>query len=154
MPIAVVQERTMTAEDLFSLAGMLVLPGWFLLVLLPRWRYSATLISGFIIPVLLAVLYGWLIFGHMGASKGGFGSLAEVRILFSNDFLLLAGWVHYLAFDLFIGSWEVRDSQRLGIHHLAVIPCLFLTFMLGPVGLLVYLAIRAGWKKVVILGND
>jgi hypothetical protein len=143
----------MTAETLFSFAGTLVLPGWLLLVILPRWRYSATLISGFIIPVLLAFLYGWLIFANMGGSEGGFGTLAEVRALFSNDFLLLAGWVHYLAFDLFIGSWVVRDSQRQGIHHLAVIPCLFLTFMLGPVGLLTYLAIRAGWKKAVFLDD-
>lgn len=143
----------MIAEALFSYAGMLVLPGWLLLIFLPHWRYSATLISGLIIPVLLAFLYGWLIFNNMGSSEGGFDSLAEVRTLFSNDFLLLAGWVHYLAFDLFIGSWEVRDSQRLGIHHLAVIPCLLLTFMLGPVGLLVYLAIRAGWKKAVVLDN-
>jgi hypothetical protein len=79
--------------------------------------------------------------------------LADVRALFSNDFLLLAGWIHYLAFDLFIGSWEVRDARRLGIHHLTVVPCLVLTFMLGPVGLLLYLALRAGWKQQWLLDN-
>ena len=73
MLAAIFLERTLTAEALFSLASTLVLPGWLLLVFLPRWRYSATLISGFMIPVLLAFLYGWLIFGHMGTSEGGFG---------------------------------------------------------------------------------
>ena len=143
----------MSAESLFSHAGNLALIGWLLLVLLPRWQYSARLISGLIIPVLMGFLYGWLIVNHIGSTEGGFGSLAEVSALFSNDFLLLAGWVHYLAFDLFIGSWEVRDSERHGIHHLLVVPCLLLTFLLGPIGLVLYLAIRAGWKQQWLLEN-
>jgi hypothetical protein len=146
-------KRFLTAESLFSIAGTIVLPGWFLLIIFPRWKYSANVIAAVIIPLLLAFLYGWLIIAHMGGSDGGFGSLAEVRLLFSNDFLLLAGWVHYLAFDLFIGSWEVRDSQRHGIHHLVVIICLLLTFLLGPIGLLLYLAIRAGLKNQWSLDN-
>ncbi len=146
-------ESPLTADSLFSFAGIVVLPGWFLLILFPRWRYSAFVVSGVVIPALLATLYAWLILGHMGASGGGFGTLAEVRTLFSNDYLLLAGWVHYLAFDLFIGSWEVRDAQRNDLHHLAVIPCLGLTFMLGPAGLLLYLALRAGWKRQWSLEN-
>lgn len=146
-------ECLLSAESLFSIASTIVLPGWFLLIVFPRWKYSANVIAAVVIPVLLAFLYGWLILAHTGDSDGGFGSLAEVSLLFSNDFLLLAGWVHYLAFDLFIGSWEVRDSQRHGIHHLVVIICLLFTFMLGPVGLLLYLATRAGWKKQWSLEN-
>ena len=137
----------MTPDQLFSLASITVLPGWLLLVFAPRWRYGAQVISGAIIPALLATLYAYLIVRYMFGVPGGFSSLADVRLFFSDDFLLLAGWIHYLAFDLFIGSWEVRDAQRQGIHHLAVIPCLPLTFMLGPIGLLVYLLIRCGWKR-------
>lgn len=133
----------MDADSLFSLAGMVVLPGWILLVFLPRWKHSAALISGFLIPAMLASIYAWLIVMRFGASEGGYGSLAEVRLLFTDDYLLLAGWIHYLAFDLFIGSWEVRDSARQGMHHFLVIPCLLLTFLFGPVGLLLYLGIRA-----------
>ncbi len=144
----------MNAESLFSLAGMLVLPGWLLLVFLPRWKFSATLISAVVIPGLLGLLYAWLIAMHFGGSDGGYGSLAEVQALFSNEFLLLAGWIHYLAFDLFVGSWEVRDAERTGVHHLAVIPCLLLTFLLGPVGLLLYLAIRIGVSRRVLLTHE
>lgn len=143
----------MNAESIFSLSSMIVIPGWLLLVILPRWKYSATLISGLIIPALLGLVYAWLIVSHMGSSTGSFNSLAGVREFFGHDFLLLAGWIHYLAFDLFIGSWEVRDAQRHGIHHLVVIPCLFLTFMLGPVGLLTYFAIRIGWKRQYLLDH-
>lgn len=134
----------MNAESLFSAAGTLVLPGWLLLVFLPRWRPVTPLITAVVIPALLALFYAWLIVTHLPGSSGGFGSLAEVRELFRDEYLLLAGWTHYLAFDLFIGSWEVRDAQRNGVHHLAVVPCLVLTFLLGPAGLLLYLVIRAG----------
>lgn len=143
----------LTAESLFSVASTIVLPGWLLLLFLPRWKFSAALIAGLVIPALLGLLYTWLIIAFMADSEGGFGSLAEIRTFFSSDPLLLAGWVHYLAFDLFVGAWEVRDSQRLGIHHLAVFPCLLLTFMLGPVGLLLYLALRMFWKKRWMLNS-
>ena len=63
--------------------------------------------------------------------------------LFTNPALVTAGWVHYLAFDLMTGIWIKRNSLKYGIPHLLVIPCLLLTFMLGPVGLLLYLLIRS-----------
>lgn len=132
----------MTAEALFSLATTVVLPGWLLLVLAPRWRYTARLIGAVLIPGLLGSLYVALIAVRWGAAEGGFESLAEVRRLFEDPYLLLAGWVHYLAFDLFVGSWEVRDAQRLRLPHLLVVPCLLLTFLFGPAGLLLYLTMR------------
>ena len=88
------------------------------------------------------MIYLAYIFFFIADAPGGFGSLAEVRKLFGKDELLLAGWVHYLAFDLFIGAWESRDSQRLQIPRLVMIPCYLMTFMLGPIGLLFYFAIR------------
>ena len=136
----------MGAESLFGWCGRLVLPGWLLLVVLPRWR-GTQWIAGLTIPVLLGAVYLGLILGHFPGAEGGFGSLAEVARLFQSEWLLLAGWVHYLAFDLFIGGWEVRDARRLGIHHLLVVPCLALTFMFGPVGLLLYFGLRAALRR-------
>ena len=106
------------------------------------------------IPVLLGLLYLYIILVHWRGSEGGFGSLGQVSDLFQSPWLLLAGWVHYLAFDLFIGAWEVRDAQREGIHHLLVIPCLFLTFMFGPIGLLLYLGLRAGTRKKILIAEE
>lgn len=90
----------------------------------------------------IAGAYGALIATHFGGSRGGFRSFARVAALFSDPWLLLAGWIHYFAFDLFIGSWEVRDAQRIGLPHWAVVPLLLLAFMLGPLGPLVYFAGR------------
>jgi ABA DEFICIENT 4-like len=83
----------------------------------------------------------------LAGSAGNFQTLAGVGALFDNRWLLLAGWVHYLAFDLFIGAWQVRDARVYGISHLLVIPCLILTFLFGPVGLLLYFLIRAAYRR-------
>jgi len=135
----------MDSESLFSAAGMLVMPGWLLLVFLPRWRYTTSVITSVLLPAVLGVRYVALFAANFSSQPDGFAAfntLAGVKSLFQNDWLLLAGWIHYLAFDLFVGSWEVRDAQRLGIHHLLVIPCLACTLMMGPAGLLAYFVLR------------
>ncbi|MDQ3253526.1 MAG: ABA4-like family protein [Acidobacteriota bacterium] len=132
----------MSPETLFSICNTAVLPGWLLLVVAPRWKWTKIIINSCLMPLLLAVVYLFLIVAHFGQTEGGFGSLADVAKLFQNPHILLAGWIHYLAFDLFVGSWEVRDAERHRINHLLVIPCLILTFLLGPIGLLLYFILR------------
>jgi hypothetical protein len=131
----------MTAERLFSILNLVALGAWLPLVFLPRARWATTVVP-VVIPCLLAVIYVTLVAATLPGSEGGFSSLAGVKALFENPWALLAGWAHYLAFDLFIGGWEVRDAQRRHIPHLVVVPALALTFLFGPAGFLCYLAIR------------
>src|SRR5262245_14997378 len=131
----------MTPEQLFSTLNLIAVAGWLLMVFLPRLRWTATVVP-VVVPAFFAVIYVVLIAATLARSEGGFSSLASVRTLFDNPWLLLAGWTHYLAFDLFIGGWEVRDSQRHGMPHLLIVPVLVLTFLFGPAGWLLYLAIR------------
>ena|SRR5688572_14943960 len=131
----------MTAEQLFSVLNLVAMAGWLPLVFLPGRRW-ATAVVPVVVPALLAVVYVALVIVALPGSEGGFSSLAGVRTLFDNPWGLLAGWAHYLAFDLFIGGWEVRDAQRRGVPHLLVVPALVLTFLLGPGGLLLYLVTR------------
>ncbi|MCC6318305.1 MAG: DUF4281 domain-containing protein [Gemmatimonadaceae bacterium] len=133
----------MTPDRLFSLVNPLALLGWAALILVPR---RAARLVPVTLAVALSLLYVVLIAVALPGSDGNFSSLAGVRTLFEDPWALLAGWVHYLAFDLFIGGWEVRDAQRRGIPHLAVIPALILTFLFGPAGLLTYLAIRTALR--------
>ncbi|MGI9470424.1 MAG: ABA4-like family protein [Rubripirellula sp.] len=131
-----------TPESLFVFSNSLALFGWILLVLLPRQR----IVTNLIVPVFgcgsLAVLYFFVMIRFAGEADGGFTSLDDVESLFRNRGVLLAGWLHYLVFDLFIGCWQVRDARRLSIPHLWIVPALILTFMVGPIGLLVYYLIR------------
>jgi hypothetical protein len=138
-------------ETVFSICSTLAVAGWVLLIALPRHRL-AHLVASVVIPLAIAGVYLVLIVQHFGRSDGGFGSLAEVTRLFANPAMLLAGWLHYLAFDLFLGAWEVRDAQRHGVPHLLVVPCLLLTFLLGPIGLLSYMVIRMRWAGTLDLG--
>ena len=126
--------------------------GWLLLVFFPK-NSVARVISGLVLPIALSIVYLILIASNIRGAEGGFGSLADVGTLFGKRELLLAGWIHYLAFDLFIGAWEVRDAGRNQIPHLVVIPCLVMTFMLGPIGLLFYLAIRTAKTRSLGLGE-
>lgn len=137
----------MSAEQVFSISNSVALLGWLILAALGWKRWAASLVTGAILPLVFAVLYAALIVAHWGETKGGFGSLASVGALFSDQWLLLAGWVHYLAFDLFIGSWQVRDARERGIPHALVIPSLILTFLFGPAGLLLYFVVRCARSR-------
>ena len=143
----------MHPETLFSASGKIAMAGWALLVFAPRWRWSQRIASA-IIPLALAIVYLVLIVLYFAKSPGGFGTLAQVTQLFQNPWLLLAGWIHYLAFDLFLGAWQVRQAQRLGISHFVVIPCLLLTFLFGPVGLLMFWTIRSAVERRLFLEMD
>ena len=133
----------MELETLFSLCNAAVMPAWILLVLAPGWRWTQRIVHAVWIPILLGGVYAGLLFGATSDSPGGdFSTLAGVMRLFDSPAGALAGWVHYLAFDLFVGAWEVRDARQHQVSHLWVVPCLLLTLMLGPVGLLLYLVVR------------
>jgi Domain of unknown function (DUF4281) len=129
---------------LFQIANTTALVSWIALAVQPK-RVARPL--QMLIPGAFAVLYIWLIATSLPGAEGGFDSLANVKQLFTSDRAVLAGWVHYLAFDLFIGCWEVLDAQQRRLNHLLVVPCLFLTFMFGPAGLLLYLLLRTFMTK-------
>jgi hypothetical protein len=126
---------------LFRLSGGVVLPCWMLLLVAPRWRVTQVLAT-FVVPLLIAALYVALLVSHKPLPGAGFNSLAQVSVLFRSPYALLAGWIHYLAFDLFTGAWEARDAAQVGISRWVVAPCLLLTFLFGPAGLALYLLLK------------
>lgn len=133
----------MTADQLFSFLNTFAILGWIALAALPRVKWIASRLTALWMPLLFAVVYIAIVATVFGAAEGSFSTLAGVQSLFQNPWLLLGGWVHYLAFDLIVGSWEVRDARERGIPHWRVVPCLFLTLMFGPAGWLAYRGVRA-----------
>jgi hypothetical protein len=129
---------TFTAETLFSIANMVAMMGWVLLIVLPQQKVTLMVVRNGVLSMALAVAYAMLIILYLFNAEGGFDSLHNVGELFSNPYVLLAGWIHYLAFDLLIGCWQVRDAQRHGLSHRWVIPSLLCTFLAGPAGYLLY----------------
>ncbi|HEV7782381.1 MAG TPA: ABA4-like family protein [Chitinophagaceae bacterium] len=132
----------MTPDTIFQLCNGIAMTGWLILIVLPAWHFSDKFIIG-IIVMLFAVIYTYYILTNLSAiDMKSFGSLKGVTQLFTNPLAVLIGWVHYLAFDLMVGIWIKKNSLKYGISHWIIIPCLLLTFMFGPIGLLVYLLIR------------
>ncbi len=130
---------------LFQLANTSALAGWIWLLIwmyLPEAAHNRLRYAGLILPLMLAVLYAGSMLVHFSTANGGFDTLANVMALFTEPGMVLAGWVHYLAFDLFVGWCIVHDARQHKFNRLIIIPCLLFTFMLGPVGLLLYAAIR------------
>lgn len=132
----------MTPEQIFSIANLVAMAAWIALVILPGRRWVTDILTSTTVPLLFAIAYVVIIATTFGRTPGGFSSLADVATLFSNPWALLAGWIHYLAFDLLIGTWEARDARERGVPHLLVVPCLILTFFFGPAGWLLYRGVR------------
>lgn len=128
----------MTPSKIFKIVNLIAIIQWLLMVFAPRWVVTDLIVESYAIPLLLALVYGFYIFSSFGEAKGGFSSLEGVGKLFQNPKALLAGWVHYLVFDLFVGTYEYQQAPLVGMPHWVLIPCLFLTLMLGPLGFLLF----------------
>jgi len=144
----------MSPDSIFQTCSAIAMAGWIvLLIISPFWSgFDKFLIA--IIITLLAIVYAWLIFQVFRPGDfEKFGSLNGVMELFTDKTAVTAGWVHYLAFDLLIGIWIKKNAQKYNIHHLILIPCLLLTFMLGPIGFLLYLLVRSIKTKQYFAAN-
>lgn len=144
----------MSPDSVFQICSTIAMVGWLILVIIsPFWSGFDKFLIGVVIT-LFTIVYAWLIsqvFRPEDFQK--FGSLNGVMELFTDKTAVTAGWVHYLAFDLFTGIWIKKNANKYGIHHLILVPCLLLTFMLGPIGLLLYLLIRTINTKQYFAAN-
>ena len=137
----------MSLEQLFSSASTLAMLGWVILIFLPRrWKWL-NVIPSLVIPIILSTLYSYLIARYFFSADGGFDTLANVQQLFTYPEAALAGWVHYLAFDLFIGGVIAKQADQIGLSRLLQAPILLLTFMFGPFGFLFFAVFKPTMKR-------
>jgi Domain of unknown function (DUF4281) len=133
---------SLPVDALFSAANALALVCWVALIVLPRRRVVAVVRTGALGG--LALLYGVLIAVYFfRVDGGGFFSLPAVQLLFTLPEVALAGWVHYLAFDLFVGLWIAETADGIGLPRWFQAPILLATFMFGPIGFLIFQFVRA-----------
>jgi hypothetical protein len=132
----------MNEELILKILNVPVLVGWLSMLLAPRTRFTRWLVESDVLPLGIGVLYLVLVAPHLPGLLREFDSLASIGAALQRPGMLLAAWIHYLAFDFLVGRVVLADAQRRGIPHLLVAPCLVLTFMLGPVGYLAYATVR------------
>jgi Domain of unknown function (DUF4281) len=140
-------------ETVFLVANQLAVVGWLILLLSWFVPFLRVFVKAAIIPLLFAVAYTAVVLSSFGGSGGDFSSLAGVMKLFTSPWAVTAGWIHYLAFDMFVGMWEFHDAKKHGMPFWAMLPCWFLTFMFGPIGLLLYFLVRFSGTRSVLFGG-
>lgn len=135
----------MTLEQIFSLCNTAALVAWILLILAPRWALLTGALRWGVITG-LSLLYSVLIaVFFFQVEGGGYGSLEAVQALFADRHVALAGWVHYLAFDLFVGLWIADRADALGLNRIIQAPILLAAFLFGPLGFVMFQAVRAAY---------
>lgn len=132
----------MQAADIFSICNKVILLGWVLLIFLPNWKYTQAIILNGLI-VLFSGIYAYMILKDIGNfNPDSFSTLANVKALFQNDDAVAAGWIHYLAFDLFVGAYIVKKSKQIGLSRVLYTLTLPFTFMFGPLGYLLFVIFK------------
>lgn len=137
----------MSIEQIFSSASTLAMFGWVILIFIPRRWEWLNRIPALYIPIILSVVYSYLIARYFFSAEGGFDTLANVQQLFTYPEAALAGWVHYLAFDLFIGGIIAKQADEIGLSRLIQVPILLLTFMFGPFGYLLFVITKSATHR-------
>ena len=129
-------------ETMFIAAQAVAIAGWVPLFVLPWVGRGRAVAWARGAAALLCLLYLAYLLPHFAEIPRDAGyTLTAIGRAFDVPALLLAGWVHYLIFDLWVGTWQAEDAERRGLPHPALAPCLFATMMIGPLGLLIYLAV-------------
>tara|TARA_B100000768_G_C11210398_1_gene345745 strand:+ start:215 stop:637 length:423 start_codon:yes stop_codon:yes gene_type:complete len=138
-----------TTELLFTICNSSILGAWGLLLVAPNWKFTTILSERPFIPLLLSFVYLYFMTFNEGMGSVDFSSLEGIIALYENSTpeLIAAGWLHYLAFDFWVGCWVLREAKTKGIGHKWLIIPLLSTFMLGPVGILLYEATKLILKK-------
>ena len=144
----------LTNENIYLIANWGVIPFWLLLIFIPNNRLTNFFAQSIIVPLLLAISYGYLSYliykdGNIFAGFELYDGLDGLYSMFANEALLLIFWLHFLAISLFTGSWIVRDSKRYFIPKVITIPSLIITYFTGPVGLVIYWFFRIFFAKKI-----
>lgn len=139
----------MDASTAFPLANGFALLCWIFLIGPARWLPRAFRVMRYAVPLAFTVLYIACLLIAEPVEGAGFRTLEEVSKVFTRDWMILGGWVHYLAFDFFIGCWILDKSKQQNIAHWLILVPLALTFMFGPVGLSLFLILLGGirWQR-------
>ena len=146
-----------TIETLYMWINLGVLPFWFILIIFPQSHLSRIFVTSIFPFFLLSSIYIFILYKSYLIGYDFYGNfnlylgLNELSRLFEDHLYIMFFWTHFIAINLFIGGWIVKDSQKFSINKvLLAIPLIF-TYLIGPIGLFLYWIIRIFYAKRVSL---
>jgi hypothetical protein len=136
-------------DTIFSLSSLTAIPFWLLMILAPRWTWTRKIIASPFVILPATILYIVLVFPSIASSFPTLANpkLETIQTLLGSSMGATITWVHFLAFDLFVGRWAYLDSLERQIHPLVMAPILFSILMFGPLGFALYMGVRTVFRS-------
>ncbi len=146
-----------TIDILYYWINLGVLPFWLILIIFPHSQVSKYFVVSIFPILILSTSYLFMLYKAYLNSYNFIGNfdlylnIDNLSNLFSNNTFLMMFWIHFISINLFTGGWIVRDSQKLSINKLLIIFPLIVTYLIGPLGILIYWLIRIFYAKSINL---
>jgi hypothetical protein len=139
-------------ETIFSLSNLLVLPFWLLMIALPHWQWTQRIMRSPLVSAAPALIYATLVLPRAGELLIALASptVGGVAALLGTPAGTAIAWAHFLAFDLLVGRWAYLESRERAISAWIMAPMLFFILTLGPIGFLLFLAVRSFQRRQAV----
>ena len=146
-------QNYLTFENIYLWTNFGILPLWLMLIIIPNSKFTQFFVNSIIIPLILSATYTYIIYQAILMDEPIFDffklylSLDNLYTLFATESFLLVFWLHFLALNLFLGSWISRDGIKYNMPRSLVFLPLILVYFTGPLGLVLYWIIRVFYAK-------
>ncbi|MEM1443521.1 MAG: ABA4-like family protein [Verrucomicrobiota bacterium] len=138
----------MSPDQVFQIVNLTALLSWIYLIAAARWTPRIFAVVRYAIPIFFALFYLFSMTQSEPNEEAGFTSLEQVTAFFTQPWAIVAAWLHYLAFDFFVGCWILAKSKAEGIGHGWIVLPMIGTFLVGPIGLLLFLIVLGVRKRM------
>ena len=146
-------ESYLTLENIYMWTNLGILPFWLMLIIIPNSKITQFFVNSVIIPLILSAAYIYIFYNFILVDEtvseifNLYLGLDNLYTLFATPSFLVIFWIHFVAMNLFLGSWVSRDAVRNGISKKFVFIPLLLIYFVGPIGLFLYWIIRIFYAK-------
>ena len=146
-------EEYLTFEKIYIYISFGVLPFWILLILIPNSKITQIFVNSIILPIILSTAYVYVLYQSILLNEPFIDifklylSIDNLYTIFATESFLLFFWIHFLALNLFLGSWVSRDSVKYNISRKIIFFPLILIYFAGPTGLVLYWFFRVFYSK-------
>ena len=150
-------QEYLTFENIYLYSSFGVLPFWLLLIFIPNSKITQIFVSSIILPIILSTAYIYVLYQSILLDEPFFDvfklylSIDNLYTTFATESFLLFFWIHFLALNLFLGSWVSKDSIKYNITRKIIFFPLILIYFSGPIGLVLYWFFRIFYSKKIAL---